>query len=109
MSDLLETRDYHRGVSHELFRYLRCPRCALVSLANVPGDLGRYYASGYHTLPGSLEDVEQGAKHERYKIDLVLRYAPNGRLLEIGPSWGAFCLLAKRAGFEVEAIETDAA
>jgi SAM-dependent methyltransferase len=109
MSPLLETRDYNRGVSQETFRYLRCPGCALVSLADVPGDLGRYYATGYHTLPASQVEVERGAEHERYKIDLVLRYATGGRLLEIGPSWGAFCLLAKGAGFEVEAIEMDPA
>jgi SAM-dependent methyltransferase len=28
-------------------------------------------------------------------------------LVEIGPGWGAFCLLAKRAGFDVEAIERE--
>jgi 2-polyprenyl-3-methyl-5-hydroxy-6-metoxy-1,4-benzoquinol methylase len=108
MAELFETRDYNREVSPEVFRYLRCTRCALVSLAEAPQDLGRFYATGYHALPGSLEDVRRGAEHERYKIDLVLRFARQGRLLEIGPSWGAFCLLAKEAGFTVEAIEMDA-
>src|SRR5205085_9122902 len=41
------------------------------------------------------------------KIELVMQFVRKGRLLEIGPSWGAFCLLAKRAGFSVEAIEMD--
>ena len=73
---------------------------------DVPDDLGRYYASKY-SLPQSVADIERGAEHDRYKIELVRRYVSHGRLLEIGPSWGAFCLLAKRAGFEVEAIERE--
>jgi 2-polyprenyl-3-methyl-5-hydroxy-6-metoxy-1,4-benzoquinol methylase len=103
----LVARDYNRRISDEIFIYTRCERCGLVSLVNVPSDLGRYYASEYYTLPGGIADIERGAEHDRYKIDLVRRYASRGRLLEIGPSWGAFCLLAKRAGFEVEAIERD--
>jgi 2-polyprenyl-3-methyl-5-hydroxy-6-metoxy-1,4-benzoquinol methylase len=103
-----EARDYNREVSREIFRYLRCTRCGLISLANAPADLGRYYAIGYHALPASEDDVRRGAVHESYKIELVRRFAAGGRLLEIGPSWGAFCLLAREAGFEVEAIEMDA-
>ncbi len=90
-----------------VFRYSRCDRCGLVSLMNVPIDLDRYYDPTYHAFPTSVADMERGAEHERFKIDLVQRFVSRGRLLEIGPSWGAFCLLAKRAGFEVEAIEMD--
>ena len=35
------------------------------------------------------------------------KFVPEGRLLEIGPSTGAFLYLAKEAGFTVEAIEMD--
>jgi 2-polyprenyl-3-methyl-5-hydroxy-6-metoxy-1,4-benzoquinol methylase len=73
----------------------------------VPEDLGPYYAAGYYGLPASDAEIERGVEHDRYKIDLVRCYVASGRLLEIGPSWGAFCLLAKRAGFAVEAIERD--
>lgn len=103
----LESRDYNRRISDRVFHYARCERCGLVSLMDAPDDLGRYYASEYYTLPQSVADIERGAEHDRYKIELVQRYVSDGRLLEIGPSWGAFCLLAKRAGFEVEAIEMD--
>jgi SAM-dependent methyltransferase len=107
MKPYLSARDYNRSVSDTLFHYLRCERCELTSLVNVPADLGRYYAAGYYGLPASDAEIERGVEHDRYKIDLVRRYATGGRLLEIGPSWGAFCLLAKRAGFAVEAIERD--
>lgn len=102
-----DTRDYNRAVTGEVFRYLICTRCKLASLENVPNDLGPYYVSGYHMQPASEAAIEAGVAHEQYKIDLVRRFSPPGRLLEIGPSWGAFCLLAKRAGYSVEAIEMD--
>lgn len=78
-----------------------------MSLQNIPQDLGPYYVSGYHLLPQTDAAIEAGVAHEQYKIDLVRAFVPSGRLLEIGPSWGAFCLLAKRAGYSVEAIEMD--
>jgi protein-L-isoaspartate O-methyltransferase len=107
MMPFLNTRDYNRGVSREEFHYWRCPNCRLVSLINVPDDLQRYYSRGYHLLPSSDRLIERSLRRERYKIDLVQHYARSGRVLEIGPSWGAFCLLARRAGFTVEAIEMD--
>ena len=107
MALFFSTRDYNRRVSNTEFRYSCCGRCGLVSLMNVPDDLAPFYAGEYHTLPQSDTEIERGAEHDRYKIELVRRYVSGGRLLEIGPSWGAFCLLAKRAGFEVEAIEMD--
>jgi 2-polyprenyl-3-methyl-5-hydroxy-6-metoxy-1,4-benzoquinol methylase len=109
MQFFLRTRDYNRAVSTEQFEYERCGRCGMISLANVPQDLGPYYVSDYHMLPASQEAIEAGVAHDQYKIDLVRRFVPSGRLLEVGPSWGAFCLLAKRSGFSVEAIEMDPA
>lgn len=107
MRALFRTRDYNRAVSDEVFDYAKCTRCGLISLDNVPQNLGPYYLSGYHLLPQTDAAIEAGVVHEQYKIDLVRQFVASGRLLEIGPSWGAFCLLAKRAGFSVEAIEMD--
>ena len=109
MSPYFRTRDYNRRTSAEVFRYLRCQRCGFATLGNVPADLGSHYVSGYHLLPQSDAAIEAGVEHERYKIELVQGFVPSGRLLEIGPSWGAFCMLAKRAGYAVEAIEMDTA
>lgn len=107
MLPFLQTRDYNRAVSDEPFQYSRCVRCGLASLVDIPLDLGRYYAPGYHLLPSTQQAVEAGVAHEQYKIDLIRQFVPSGQLLEVGPSWGAFCLLAKRSGFAVEAIEMD--
>lgn len=109
MGAAFDTRDYNRSVSADVFHYAKCAQCGLTSLENVPEDLGPYYVSGYHLQPVSDAAIEAGVEHEKYKIDLVRKFVPGGRLLEIGPSWGAFCLLAKRAGFSVEAIEMDPA
>jgi SAM-dependent methyltransferase len=109
LQPFLRTHDYNRGAGVEVFEYLRCVRCAFTTLANVPADLSRYYVPGYHLLPESDAAVEAGVAHDQYKIDLVRQFVPTGRLLEIGPSWGAFCMLAKRAGFAVQAIEMDPA
>jgi 2-polyprenyl-3-methyl-5-hydroxy-6-metoxy-1,4-benzoquinol methylase len=106
MAPYLEARDYNRGASTDVYRYERCSRCGMISLANVPADIGSHYA-GYHDVPASLADLERGADHDRYKVALVRRFASGGRLLDIGSSWGAFCLLARNDGFEVEAIEMD--
>jgi SAM-dependent methyltransferase len=73
----------------------------------MPANLGDYYPTQYYTLPASLKQFESGAAPESYKIELVQRFISKGRLLEIGPSNGNFTLLAKNAGFEVEAIEMD--
>ena len=82
---------------------------ALLRSSTCRKELGPFYVAGYHLLPSTPEAIEAGVAHEQYKIDLVRQFVPSGRLLEIGPSWGAFCLLAKRAGFSVEAIEMDPA
>ena len=97
--------DVNRRISEEQFFYFRCTACGLMSLANVPEDLGRYYPEGYALIPKTDAAIEAGLQHEQYKIDLVKRYASMGRLVEIGPSWGAFSMLASRAGFTVQAIE----
>lgn len=107
MALFFRARDYNRGVSQREFCYGRCLGCGLISLVNIPDDLEGYYSPGYYLLPASERVIEQSLRHEQYKIELVRRFAKTGRLLEIGPSWGAFCLLAKRAGFSVEAIEMD--
>lgn len=107
MRPLLTAEDRNRGTSEETFSYHRCPECGVISLSPVPVDLGRYYPSDYIVLPHDTADRARRAEAERYKLDLVVRVAEGGRLLEIGPGAGGFLKLAQSAGFEVEAIEQD--
>lgn len=102
-------RDTNRRISAVVFEYRRCEGCRLVFLDGPPADLGRYYVAGYHLIPLSQRSIDRAMARERYKLDLVRRFARRGRLIEIGSSWGAFAALAARDGFEVTAIEQDAA
>lgn len=101
------SRDYNRKITHEKFDYYCCPQCKLIFISPIPDDLAYYYPEKYHSLPKSVEDLDAISKNENYKIEIVQRFLGKGRLLEIGPSYGGFTYLAKKAGYEVDAIEMD--
>jgi 2-polyprenyl-3-methyl-5-hydroxy-6-metoxy-1,4-benzoquinol methylase len=101
------TTDRNRRISDAEFRYYLCPSCALLFLAPIPPDLGRYYPRSYYEMPSTIEELERMARADEYKVAIIRRFAPGGRLLEIGPAYGAFALLAKRAGYEVTCVELD--
>ena len=102
-------RDLNRRVSDEAFTYARCDGCGLIAQIDRPADLSRFYPPGYVSVPPSLARLEQIARRTRYQIEMVRRFVSSGRLLEIGPGFGSFVWLAKTAGFEVDAIESDRA
>jgi len=102
------SKDFNRRVSDETFNHYRCPDCKLIFVAPIPPDLGKYYSDSYHFVPDSVEYMEKAAGHERYKIEIIQQFAKTGSLLEIGPSYGCFTYLAKKARFSVDAIEMNA-
>ncbi len=99
--------DVNRRLTSEKFNYYQCLGCGLIFLSPVPNDLGGYYPRDYYSIPASLEQLTFQAQSDRYKIDLVRKFASGGRLLEIGPAYGSFAFLARQAGFEVHTIEMD--
>jgi 2-polyprenyl-3-methyl-5-hydroxy-6-metoxy-1,4-benzoquinol methylase len=100
-------RDLNRAITPEAFPYYRCASCGLVFLHPVPRDLGRYYPSNYHEIPRTVEELLRGSRRrEGFKLDAIAPWRGR-RLLEIGPSFGAFAALAKQAGFDVQAMEMD--
>lgn len=101
------SQDYNRNITPAVFDHYRCPKCELIFIAPIPENLGDYYPQAYYYVPETTDGLEAGVPNERYKIDIVQRYVKQGRLLEIGPSHGCFAYLAKKSGFEVEAIEMD--
>ena len=105
-SEWLCATDRNRRLSDAVFPYLKCGRCGLIRLAAVPPDLARYYPAAYYELP-SARRLAKVAAADPFKIDLVRRFAPRGRLMEIGPAHGVFAFQAKRAGFDVDVIEMD--
>jgi len=88
------------------FRYLRCERCGLIRLDNVPTDLENYYPNNYYALP-TINQLAAVAAADPFKIETIQRFISQGRLLEIGPAYGTFALQAKQAGFHVDVVEMD--
>ncbi len=103
---LFKTKDFNRKVSQKEFIYLRCPSCKLISISEVPYDLGNYYSQEYYRIP-SLGKLKRVTRAERYKIGMVRKYVKSGALLEVGSAFGVFVYQAKEAGFKVDAIEMD--
>ncbi len=100
--------DRNRELGDGLFHYFRCRVCAATVLPCVPPDLDRYYESdGYGSV--SDEELPHVVRGEEAKLEMVARLVPAGRLIEIGPGPGRFTRAARRAGYEVIAIEMDAA
>ena len=101
-----EAWDRNRELSAERFRYRHCSACGAFSLVDVPDDLGRFYPSSYYDLPAA-EELDRVAPGEVHKVAMIAEHAASGRLVEIGPGAGVFAYCARRAGFDVTAIEMD--
>jgi len=104
---LFHTKDLNRKITDKTFTYWQCPDCRLIFLPDIPGDLGRYYKEDYYQIP-PLEKLSRNARKLKYQVDMVRKFVTHGRLLEIGSAFGTFAYQAKKAGFEVDAIEMSA-
>jgi 2-polyprenyl-3-methyl-5-hydroxy-6-metoxy-1,4-benzoquinol methylase len=98
--------DRNRALGTERFAYTRCAACHCVALREVPSDLARYYPAGAY---GAAEEASrpQLVERERAKLELVRRYTPGRKIVELGPGPGLFTRFASDNGFEVTAIEMD--
>jgi 2-polyprenyl-3-methyl-5-hydroxy-6-metoxy-1,4-benzoquinol methylase len=99
--------DFNRKLAESEFTYYQCTDCSSLALAAPPADLDRFYPADYYRLPGSRHELAAIAEHERYKLEIIQRFATSGRLVEIGPAVGGFAYLASQAGFSVETVEMD--
>jgi 2-polyprenyl-3-methyl-5-hydroxy-6-metoxy-1,4-benzoquinol methylase len=103
-----QSKDYNLNITHKTFSHYRCSHCQLIFIEPTPVNLADYYPDSYHSIPESAAYLDANSEPERYKIEIIQRFCREGTLLEIGPSYGSFTYLAKKAGFKVEAIEMDA-
>jgi SAM-dependent methyltransferase len=101
--------DLNNTTTREMFYYYRCSGCDLVFMADIPADMAPYYRKGYQSVPSGIRELRKLAARERFRLDELRKVKSQGRLLEIGPWIGIFSINAKDAGFEVDAIESDAA
>lgn len=104
----LTATDRNREVDRRDFAYRRCAACATLQLSDAPDDLERYYDDGYHGVP-TPEELRSRAALEAHKVELLLAHVAPGRLVEVGPSFGAFAYAARDAGFDVTGVEMDSA
>lgn len=104
---LVSSPDLNRQTTQSTFNYYQCTNCGLVFLYPQPDDMTAAYQGGYQSIPKDLSRLRKIAETERYRLDAILRYKTEGRLLEIGPWMGIFSCNAKDAGFDVTAIEMD--
>ena len=105
----LSSSDRNRHTTDQVFHYFRCQGCGLIFLESPPDDMSQFYRGGYDPIPDSADQLRAIAAREKYRADPVRKYKRSGRCLEIGPWRGVICTNMKDAGFDVTAIEMDAA
>ncbi len=103
--------DRNREISAERFPYNRCSACGTVFLVDPPADLARYYEGEYHRFgaDGAPEWTHNPTliELEEFRVEMLRRHVQPGTLIDIGAGPGGFTAAAKRAGFDVTAIEMD--
>jgi hypothetical protein len=104
----LAAYDRNRSTTDERFEYRRCEACGVIWLLNVPQDLGRHYPTDYHAFM-ARDELFGAAERERPRVELLTKHVQGGQMVEIGPSQGVFSAAAAQAGFDVVALEMDAA
>jgi hypothetical protein len=102
-------KDFNRGKSDEDFFYSICNDCGSIFLDPVPANLEEFYDSDYGPYASeSFQEKEAVfSRCEDSKLEIVRRYVPVGKLVEIGPAKGRFLSVAKRAGYDIFGIERD--
>ncbi len=102
----LVAKDANHATSDARFVYSQCNSCDIVSIDRIPDKLDLCYPSEYLSLL-SAQRLEEIARRDVARLDVLLRFKREGRLLEVGPGAGVMLRQAISAGFDVEAIEVD--
>jgi len=99
----------------QVFDLVRCDSCGLVRVAPLPDPETarafydrRYFDSDFScgVRKGSYLETDASRVGEyREILDIIEKYRPSGRLLEVGCAAGSFLNYARRAGYEVEGVD----
>src|SRR5574341_680331 len=100
-----ESIDKNHRFSNDSFRYYRCPICRLIFIDPIPEFLDDYYRNEYYHTPESVDQILPAVELNRYKIEMIKPFVPEGQVLEIGPGKGDFVYLAQESGYDVTVIE----
>lgn len=85
------------------FRIVRCARCAHTFASPVPADIARNYVDTVdreYLLHGRSRRLAAVAC-----LNVIQKYAPGGRLLDVGCATGDFLACAATAGYAAEGLE----
>jgi SAM-dependent methyltransferase len=104
---LCESRNTIKFYKENGYTGNKCFKCKLVFIANKPTkqQLEKYYNNKSDddfslNLPTRTKEVTC-----MYSLSKIKNYKKVGNLLELGPGYGLFLLLAKKAGFNVSGVE----
>ncbi len=99
----------------QVFDLVRCRNCGLIRVAPMPEPevVRRLYDDGYFerdfscgVRAGSYLETESSRVEEyRETLEMIRKYRPGGRFLEVGCAGGSFLNYARRAGFEAEGVD----
>ena len=106
-SNAFAARDWNQHSSSEAFTYRRCNACSLIFIQQVPLDIKQYYIREQYDIPSGLENYDQRANSQSWKLALLKPFMHAGNMLEVGPATGEFATAARGNGFAVTLIEMD--
>ncbi len=93
--------------NNESYYLFQCQNCDFIFLPP-------YYRKmiDYHNYKGNtvLEQVRKGnnwvkVQRQKLKFDLIKKYHPTGKLMDLGCGWGHFLLAGKELGYDIYGIE----
>lgn len=96
-------------------KVVRCEECGYVftNPQLSEKELEEYYSGDYikasvETPPSAQDIHKEPYRHSlnrKRELGFVVRYRPNGRLLDIGCAWGGLLYLARQMGFDAYGVE----
>ncbi len=89
----------------EFSRYRICRSCRLVQADGAPSDseLARYYTESFEVNRNNY--MQAITRRGNREVAWLERFVPNGKMLEVGCSWGKFMDVARDRGWKVAGVE----
>jgi len=101
------TRHFLVKSGYDLYRCADCDHLVVHPIPS-PEQLARLYSfeAGYQTHAASPGEADRPA-HPKFeqRVDRIRRHRANGRLLDVGCSYGAFLTVARSRGFDASGVE----
>jgi SAM-dependent methyltransferase len=97
-----QTRDLY---SPDVYTIFQCAKCGLIYVNPRPADYEKPYRKSAKLVQYYLDRETSDRSDFRLPLDLIVRYQPQGSLLDIGCGIGNFLCLARERSYKVTGIE----